>query len=469
MASKVQQGQTILGVNTRFGSLEYNGLTECNFDSGISFLDYDAVIIDTQSIVDRYNYFPGSSFNGKSCLLLDDSLRLREDFAKTKAQIVEFLKQGRIVFVLLEDNTDCFVHTGRKKITGTGKSAQATSFVEKFDFLSFLPTSFSPTMVQGEKFDIVCTPPYSSFFQATRNLFYYAGYFSADKMTPLLTIAGCDKVISAVFECEKGKIVILPHPYLGGDYETEEGWKKWGKKYLDALFELNHALMFCVDSYELPAWADGIKVLNEQDEEIKLEQEINKLRNVKAAIEKRKESIRKIRQKKILITGRGTPLEEVVKETLQEIGFALHEAEVGRSDVVASYDGTDVVAEIKGVSKSAAEKHAAQLEKWAVQFLEENDHAPKAILFVNGYCNTPLAERTEDVFPDQMLKYSEGRGHALVTTTQLLCLYSEIKNNPACAKERIKELLSCVGRYPRYKNYKKYIQLIAKEEGKNDE
>ena len=154
---------------------------------------------------------------------------------------------------------------------------------------------------------------------------------------------------------------------------------------------------------------------------------------------------------------------------MQEIGFALHEAEVGRSDVVASYDDTDIVAEIKGVTKSAAEKHAAQLEKWVAQFLEENEHSPKAILFVNGYCDTPLAERTEEVFPDQMLRYSEARGHALVTTTQLLCLYIEIKNNPACAKERIKELLSCVGRYPRYKDYENYLQLIAKNEGKNDE
>lgn len=463
MASKTQQEQTILGVNTRFGSLEYKGLTECDFDSGISFLDYDAVIIDTQSIVDRYNYSPGLSFNGKSCLALDDSLRLKEDFAKTKAQIVEFLKQGRIVFVLLEDNTDCFVHTGRKKVTGTGKSAQTTSFVEKFDFLSFLPISLSATMVRGEKFDMVCPPPYSSFFQTTRNLFYYAGYFSADKKTPLLTIAGCDKVISAVFECEKGKIVILPHPCDMDNYETEEEWMECGKAYLDALFELSQALLSGGDEFVLPLWTNCIKVLNEQDEEIKLEKDKLRLQKIEEAIQKRKESIKRIARKKLLLAASGIQLEEVVKETLQEIGFTLHDAEPGRSDIVASYGGVDVVAEIKGVSKSAAERHAAQLEKWASQFMEEKGHAPKAILFVNGYCNTSLAARTEEVFPDQMLKYCKARKHALITTSQLLCLYIEIKNNPSCAKERIEELLSCSGRYQRYLDLENFITVQEHE------
>ena len=227
--------------------------------------------------------------------------------------------------------------------------------------------------------------------------------------------------------------------------------------------------MACEDSYSLPLWADGIKILDEEDQEKKLEQDLKKLENIKAEIEKRETLINKIRRKKILLTASGTMLEEVVKETLQEIGFSLHEAEIGRSDIIASYKGIGVVAEIKGVSKSAAEKHAAQLEKWVAQFMEEKEHSPKALLIVNGYCDTPLSERTEEVFPDQMLPYCKARGHALITTTQLLCLYIEIKTNPTCAKERIMELLSCVGKYSRYLDYKKYLRLIEREEDNADE
>ena len=211
----------------------------------------------------------------------------------------------------------------------------------------------------------------------------------------------------------------------------------------------------------MPLWTEDIKILNEEAEELKLEQEIKKLDVIKTKIKKRKELIDKIKQKKKLIAASGTPLEEIVKETLQEIGFKLCDTEIGRSDVIATYNDIDIVVEIKGVSKSAAEKHGAQLEKWVSQFFEENERSPKPILIVNGFCDTPLTERTEDVFPDQMLKYCQARSHALITTTQLLCLYIEIKTNPTCATERINELLSCVGKYQRYLDPENYLKLTS--------
>ena len=465
MASNAQE---ILGLNTRFKSLKYKGLTEFDFRSDISFLDYDAIIIDTSSLARRYETKPyDESFRGKRKISEDESFLMREEFDRTKVQMIEFLKQGKNAFILVARNENCYVHSSHVEHGGTRRIARATADVlEEFDVFSFLPINIQPTMVVGETFDIVCRAPYSLFFQETADLSYYAAYFKAPRQSTLLTVPNSDKAVSAVFECEKGKIILLPCPY---DYKTEEASKKYGKIYLDALFELNHALMAREDSYSLPLWTDGIKILDEEDQEKKLEQDLKKLEDIKAEIAKREARINKIRRKKILIAASGTMLEEVVKETLQEIGFTLHEAEVGRSDIIASYDGVDVVAEIKGVSKSAAEKHAAQLEKWVAQFIEEKGRSPKALLIVNGYCDTPISERTEEVFPDQMLKYCKSREHALITTTQLLCLYIEIKNNPACAKERITELFSCVGKYSRYLDYKKYLRLIENEENKSDD
>ena len=69
----------------------------------------------------------------------------------------------------------------------------------------------------------------------------------------------------------------------------------------------------------------------------------------------------------------------------------------------------------------------------------------------------PLDKRTEEVFPEQMLKYCKSREQALITTTQLLCLFIEIKKNPDCKEERIQELLSTIGRYSRYVDYAEFI------------
>ena len=465
----ISETTNILGINTIFESINYNGFTHDEFRSATSFMDYDAVLIDTSYLAQNYKEDYPAMFEGKRMISKNESRLMIEEFARTKAQIVEFLKQGKNVFVLMATNENCFIHTGKTEYSGTGKNARGTNIVTEFNTFAFLPIELNPTMVSGEKFNITCQPPYSTFFQTTKDMTYYDAYFEAPKKSSLLTLPNSDKSISAVFEYEKGKIVILPYPYDEGYFETEKEWEKYAKKYLAALFELNNALKSTAEAYTFPLWSEGVKILDEENEEIKLAQDLKKLRSIEAKIKKHEEILREIRKKKILITASGTPLEEVVQETLQEIGFTLSETEVGRSDIIASYNGTDIVAEIKGVSKSAAEKHAAQLEKWVAQFIEKKEHAPKPILIVNGYCDTPLVERAEDVFPNQMLKYCETRGHALITTTQLLCLYIEIKKNPACAEERITELLSCVGKYQRYLDYDKHIKLIQNEENVDNE
>lgn len=453
--------QKILAINTPFDSLQYEGIIRDVFGSTTSFMDYDAIIIDTSRIAHNYEVnYPTTFYNGKRLISKYDSQKIVDDFSRTKKQIAECLNQGKNIFILMATNENCYIHTGETRYSGTGKNARGTDMVTEFNVFSFLPLDLNLTMVNGEKFSISCQPPYATFFQATKDISYYDAYFEAPKKSILLTVPKSDKAISAVFEFGEGKIIILPYPYDEDYFENKDEWEKHGKRYLDALFELNYALTSKTDTCVFPLWSNNIKILNEKDEEEKLEQDLKKLRNIEAEIKNREDALNEIRHKKLLLTAGGTLLEQVVKETLQEIGITLEETEIGRSDVVATYKDKSIVAEIKSASKSAAEKHAAQLEKWVSQFIEEKEHSPKAILIVNGFCDTPLAERTEDVFPNQMLKFCMAREHALITTTQLLCLYIEIKNNPACAEERIVELLNCVGKYPRYLDYENYLKLI---------
>lgn len=456
--------QRILGINTCFDSIDYEGFVNDSFRNPTSFMDYDAIVIDTSYLAHIYGEDYPSTYQGKRMISKDESRRMEEEFLRTKTQIIDFLKQGKNVFVFMATNENCFIYTGRTEYSGTGKNARSTNIVTEFNVFSFLPIAIKPTIVSGEDFNIVCQPPYSKFFHETRDMMYYDAYFEVSKNSALLMIPNSDKAISAVFEYEQGKIIILPYPYDERYYENKREWKKAGKRYLDALFELNNTLCSRAESFALPLWSENIKLPNEEDEEIKLKKEIDKLHKLEAKINQHQELIKNIKKKKILFTASGSPLEEIVKETLQEIGFVLMHAEIGRSDIIASYNGIDIVAEVKGISKSAAEKHAAQLEKWVAQFIEEREHSPKALLIVNGYCDVPLEKRKEDVFPNQMLKYCEAREHSLITTTQLLCLYIEIKSNPDCAEERIAELLSCVGKYQRYQNFAEFLKLTEEEE-----
>jgi hypothetical protein len=442
----------ILGVNTEFEELNIQNFQEESFQSSVSFLDFDAVIIGANYISSSYSESSTSPYQNKRLLSQYASCQIKEDFARIKEQLVELLKQGKNIFILMGRNESCYVYTGEKKYSGTGKNARQTNIVEEFDTYSFLPLELSVTHVYGNKFELCAKQPYLDFFKVAKECYQYAAYFNATAQNTLAKIPNSDRVVSTVFEYEQGRIILLPMPYYEDDYRTKEYWKKYGKTYLNELFKLNDKLSSSINDYILPEWTSKFFILNENEELEKLNEERDKLAKIQKGIDKRENVINTIQRYKTLVSSSGNQLEKIVKIVLSEMGFTMLDAEQGRSDIIAQYGTIDVVAEVKGVTKSAAEKHAAQLEKWVAQFIEENEHSPKPILIVNGYCDTPLFERTEDVFPSQMLKYAEARNHCLLTTTQLLCLYIEIKQVPACADERIQELLATVGKYPCYIN-----------------
>ena len=448
----------ILGLNTAFESLEYPGFSENRFCSTISLLDYDAVVIDVGFLAEN-GYGTGASTYQNRVRLSDyQSSQIVDDFGTIREQLDELLRQGRNLFVLMGRNENCYIFTGEKQFSGTGKNARQTNIVREFDMYSFLPIRIEATHVFGTKISADPKTPYYSFLKDTAEYGQYASYFSvAEDHVPLATISGTEKMVAAVIPYAKGKIVCLPQPYYEDEYVNPDEWPTCGKYYLDRLFELNAKLSAPDTEASFPDWAGKIRILNEQEALVKKTEIERKIAELQNELEKQNHLIEGIQRYKLLLTSSGNCLEDIVKQVLSELGFSLTETEKGRSDIIAHYNGTHIVAEIKGVSKSAAEKHAAQLEKWVSQYIEENEITPKALLIVNGFSDMPVKDRNEAVFPHQMLKYCEARGHALITTTQLLCLFIEIQQKPECKDERLGELLSCVGIYQRYQNIENYL------------
>lgn len=73
------------------------------------------------------------------------------------------LKQGRNVFVLMGNNDNCYIYTGEKQYSGTGRNARQTNIVREFNAYSFLPIKLNVTEVVGERIDICCSSPYRDF------------------------------------------------------------------------------------------------------------------------------------------------------------------------------------------------------------------------------------------------------------------------------------------------------------------
>ena len=116
------------------------------------------------------------------------------------------------------------------------------------------------------------------------------------------------------------------------------------------------------------------------------------------------------------------------------------------------------------MTKSAAEKHAAQLEKWVAGSFADTGTGHKGILVVNTWRETPLDKRTEEDFPAQMIPYSVGREHVLLTGLDLFVIAAEIYTDPAKADYWRGKILSTSGRLDGVPDWREYIQETKTEE-----
>lgn len=452
----------IIGLNTLFDDIEYEGYTDESFNSAVSLLDYDAVIIDTDDIINMYRSSGISEKTVKNKVLLSESAsyQIVEDYDRIKMQLTEMLEQGKNIYVQIGNNDNCYLSLEHPRVEGTGvKTHIKTS--EEFDMYSFLPIGLAATSLKGSAIQYSCPEPYHTFFEKTSSFTHYVAYYSTEtRGITLGQIKNSDKVVSSVISYGKGRIIILP----GLVYDEQDDWGSIAHTYLDSIFELNDKLSITDNDYQLPEWSKSFHVFNEaalSSDILNIEARISAL---SLEIDKKNAELIEIRKYKRLLTSSGDILEDIVKQVLDELGFLILETERGRSDIIAKYNEYDVVAEVKGLTKSAGERNAAQLEKWASIFYDKNDRKAKAMLIVNGYCDLPIDERTESVFPDQMISYSIAREHCLLSTTQLFCLFIDVSKNPECKEERINELLSTIGVYDRYKNPFDYIEKVEKED-----
>ena len=214
---------------------------------------------------------------------------------------------------------------------------------------------------------------------------------------------------------------------------------------LDALSPFLHRLRPSKGSFAFPKWS----FLYTWQTEKKIRSTLSKLQETAAetaqAIASTSATLAQEEQLRHLFASTGDALVDAVIDALNELGAKAQRGEAGRADVVMEFDGLHAVIEVKGRKGSAAEKDAAQLEKWVAMFKEERDVDAKGILFINAFCDAPLAKRTEDAFPNQMLKYSKQREHCLMTSTQLLGMVLASRGKPDSGKAFLKRIFSTVG------------------------
>lgn len=435
------------GIETDFSVDQQDHFVNLCVNDNQSLLDYDCVIINATLLIDRY-LGNSTDYKLKTLLSKENSEKIKTDFNRIRSHLVDLLELGKNVYVLLGDNPDCYVYEWK----------QSQCEPVYFSSYSFLPLNFFHTNeLNGKKIKIV-NQQFKIFFEQFKTDINYKREFYWSGVCPILKVGDTERVVSGIVPCKKGRIIFLPYFRFVCNYDPES--RKQQRIFVKGLIKLEKELSAPQNENVYPEWIDNYNILTESNDFVQLQNLEKEKKELLNRIEKQKECLELLKKYKSLFTSSGKQLENVVKEVFEKVGFHIFPSEPNRTDVIAKYNDADVVMEIKGLTKSAAEKNAAQLEKWVSMFIEKEERIPKPLLIVNAFCDTPLEQRTEDVFPNQMLSYSTSRNHCLISTTQLLCLFIEITENPECRDERINELLSTVGIYERYSDYTNFIKKV---------
>lgn len=428
-----------------------------DFRSSTSFLDYDIVLIDFQYILSEYSQTTTGNGNymGHKCLNDDDSVRIVEDIKRRKLEIDELLKMGRTIIIYTPKKQICYIDTGKREYSGTGKNTRTTRLVSDIDLLSILPIHIDTIEAQGKNITLKSNAIFNEVNKKFCDFLMYNAYFNEQLGTPIWYIKNTNKVVGTYLTIEKGHLIFMPK------FEDDEENEEIELDFLKELTLLVDKLKQDNGDFILPEWSKShllpneLEVLNNiKDSEVELNAILNR-------ITLQKEKLLKIQENKILFTGTGRALETKVNDIFSEMGFSVAEGEVGRDDLVIKYKDKIAVVEIKGVSKSAAEKHAAQLEKWVSGYIAENDVSPKGILIVNAYKDLPLSERIEVCFPKQMIKYSSNRNHCLMSGIQLLGIYYHVLDYPLEKEQIINKIFNTNGIFEGFYEWSNFVE--AKE------
>jgi Holliday junction resolvase-like predicted endonuclease len=424
-------------------------LVMSTIDRNDALLEFDSAIINPEFFLQTYR--PEGYYKDIPKLNWNDSRRIVEKYDKVRRQLNDMLKQGKNIYVLVGFSNKCYRYTGKTDVLGQ------PSGVALFDLYSFLPIKISLESMRGSCFELA-NPEFKDFFLSIKNSVEYHSVISGENVIPFLKIKGTDEIVGAFVPHHNGKIVFLPS-FNQEFYAYGKDGDILRQNVFNSIYSLDASLTR-KEVVEYPEWIDNYNILTETDDIKQLNNLENEKNELLKQIEKQKNRLDILKKYKGLFTSTGHQLENIVKEVLAEIGFKILPSDSRRSDVIAQYENQDVVIEVKGIKKSATEEYARQLEAWNSDFWTETKKVAKCILVVNGFLDKKLEERKEPVFPDAMLKYCIGHEQCLITTTQLLCLFIEITDNPDCKDERVKELLNTVGIYNRYTDYTPFIKKV---------
>lgn len=429
----------ILNIGTPIISNRHYEVRNIEFLSNVTLLDADLIFWDVNS---SHSQFPGYADNLNNTQSQSTIKSINQRIENRKTELDEYFSIGRTLIIT------------RPIFKEYQYSNKDTDTIDKLDFINCL-NIIKPdySLVAGQNMKSIDESFIDTYLQLNTKNFQYNLKIIKSNGIPLFYIKGTQYVVSEFYRIKNGLLIILPIII----FKTNDNILPFLNSTTEFIKELkNYNLPKPLD---IPEWVKEYTLSAEQKELITQQKLSERQNKINHEIESNNIKLANYHFLKSLFASSGDTLENAVKFVLKEFGFELQEPKKNRDDLIIKSGNKIAVIEIKGLTKSAAEKNAAQLQKWVSSFHVENDINPKGILIVNTYKNLKIENRTEIDFPNQMLTYSNQMQLCLITGLQLLNMYLDFSSKKLTKKKIIDLLFNTIGEL-KYKENK--FELINK-------
>ena len=464
------QGCPIIGL-MRLLSLDYDPVykdaaTRASFSSDVSAFDHDVVIWDPAASFREYTLW-AELYQGLPSLPDSLSVTIRADVARRRAEFLEFIDSGRILMVFVRPPQQCYIDTGERTYSGTCPDRVTTTPLAKFDLLTALPVADCGfTRASGTRIAFDGDGPIVTLLRKYTDKLTYQAVMLNPPGAVVARVAGTNRIVSSIMRSRGGGyLILLPTINLEAELDEDDDDLFGAPSWLPEAPEFQADLLTAIEqlsgskTMSRPIWAEQYAT----DQQLLLRAEIVKqqgrVESARAKLAKLHRDKEQAESKDQLFLGTGRALELEVKRVLELLGGTVAEPEPGRDDWKVSFPEGEAVVEVKGVTKSAAEKHAAQLEKWVSAEMEKSGKPPKGILVVNTWREMPPDKRQAEDFPKQMLSYCESREHCLVTGLQLFVIQNHIERDPTRAEYWRRQIMKTSGPISGCEDWKSVIHL----------
>lgn len=406
------------------------------FRSDQSLLDADVIIFQPE--ISGYHLDYPSNYQGKPCYDSNSSFAFKEDSEHWYSELSVALNEGKTVVVLFSKYEEVFVHTGEKKVSGTGRSQKVTAMVTPANNYEFLPIDL-PTIIPkgGDEIVFIPNPIFANLWKDFRECMHYESYLDDKIENSLFLTKTGNKTIGAIFKLGKGHLVLLPpidydvDEFVDYDEETEdEVWTReanqFGKRLLQVIIDIDEGLRRSQEKTPPPDWSGKSKY--QLKEETALRKKILKTsKHIKELTEKKNILLEQLEGSAVLrdlLFEKGILLERAVIEALGLLGYQAESYDDGVLEidqVILSPEGHRMIGETEGKDNLAVgiDKFRQLESNIQEDFNREEIKEPAlGVLFGNGFRLTNPEVR-ECQFTEKCLLNAERLGVALVQTPNL--------------------------------------------------